>query len=978
MRKKKRVFNNLDMDKVCHHCQKSNAKYEYFKCGKSDCGNYYCSRCIRKYDEKKSFKPSDPCYACRKICRCQTCKQNANNQAVNHNYINIDLDNLEENKNLVKIDDFFIVENEVPEEEEFELEANLEEEKKSNSDHQTTFKIENAEFNNALSSNIIIPNTNLSSNSKSNFISEEEKTKNYVKSVENLKLNSNNKIYKITPCIICNEDKSALSSEHGSNIYPSTMINILSFRSLEEFVYYLKHYFNTKIAESESDSLPSPEYQKSFSDFQEYYLNYFNKYYKKDYVFKSVKIICKGCFDSQLKESNGFNNIFNSLHIGHNSSYNLKKDQLKKLKEDQKNKKMQKNVTVINTNEKKIIKIPNDEIMENSTMNKDFNNQSVKSIPNNGYRSASGINPTPIFNPSSSIMGGNDSNRGTPNLAKLIEMLNNTKSNQLIQGILKNLGGGNIGNMGNLGNLHGANPGQNSNSNPNSLNNFNQFLSSGSDGLGNINKLLDNNLKQNENEGSTVNKMFSENNPPNLNPFSSDPMNVTNIIMNFDQNKPNSGNINGYMNNVLEELRKQFFCIQYYSLIQKLFISYIFKNLEMFIEQISKNQSLGEFVMNNMVSSLPKSMASLEGNSNELQNVIQNLNEQMSLLKNINNYGVNLTSSLNSNFEDLKNNGIKIFKSMDPNLHNSLTNNLNNLINTANNNNNSPKDNSIGNQIEKSQIVNTHVNENMNKSQSNAQAASNPPTLPQNLKNPISSFESIMNNLNGLHNITSPNQLSSLMNIGQLGGLNQLNQISNFHGQQNKGVSSPQNHKPSSPSPSNVSGNTNQNPTTNKSTIPGLNELMSSTSPNQNLLNMLSNLNNLNSLNKNPLQQQNLPNHPLLGNLLSMPLNPLASLSGLPLNSLSGLGGLGNLNPLNGLGNLGGLPNLGGLGGLSGLGGLGGLGNLNLGGLNSNLLSMGMNPSLNTMEMFGQNNFMHGGMGMNSANESNPIIIINF
>jgi hypothetical protein len=65
-----------------------------------------------------------------------------------------------------------------------------------------------------------------------------------------------------------------------------------------------------------------------------------------------------------------------------------------------------------------------------------------------------------------------------------------------------------------------------------------------------------------------------------------DMMNVTNIIMNFEQNK---NPVISYVVNVLEDLKKQIVSIQYYSLLQKLFISYIFKNLESFSEQVNNN-----------------------------------------------------------------------------------------------------------------------------------------------------------------------------------------------------------------------------------------------------------------------------------------------------------------------------------------------------------------------------------------------------
>lgn len=49
------------------------------------------------------------------------------------------------------------------------------------------------------------------------------------------------------------------------------------------------------------------------------------------------------------------------------------------------------------------------------------------------------------------------------------------------------------------------------------------------------------------------------------------------------------------MGNVVEELKKQMQVIQYYSLLQKLFISYVFKQLEGHIENATKNNQQNNF-----------------------------------------------------------------------------------------------------------------------------------------------------------------------------------------------------------------------------------------------------------------------------------------------------------------------------------------------------------------------------------------------
>jgi len=100
-------------------------------------------------------------------------------------------------------------------------------------------------------------------------------------------------------------------------------------------------------------------------------------------------------------------------------------------------------------------------------------------------------------------------------------------------------------------------------------------------------------------------------------------VNVTNIIMNFDK-----APILNYMMNVLEDLKKQIVAIQYYSLLQKLFISYIFKNLEVLMEQISNNQmiinnpSIHDFNPNTQFNNILSKSGSGQNVSKGLENVL--------------------------------------------------------------------------------------------------------------------------------------------------------------------------------------------------------------------------------------------------------------------------------------------------------------------------------------------------------------------
>ena len=122
--------------------------------------------------------------------------------------------------------------------------------------------------------------------------------------------------------------------------------------------------------------------------------------------------------------------------------------------------------------------------------------------------------------------------------------------------------------------------------------------------------------------------------------------------MNVDQNKQNN---NQYISTLIDDLKKQIFSIQFYSLIQRNFISYIFKNLEIFIDQITNNQVMNELVVNNLVKLLPKSP-----NLNITSDCLNNINEQVGILRKINLLGSNVTSSLNANFEEIKNSGYRL------------------------------------------------------------------------------------------------------------------------------------------------------------------------------------------------------------------------------------------------------------------------------------------------------------------------------
>jgi hypothetical protein len=108
----------------------------------------------------------------------------------------------------------------------------------------------------------------------------------------------------------------------------------------------------------------------------------------------------------------------------------------------------------------------------------------------------------------------------------------------------------------------------------------------------------------------------------------------------------------------LEEIKKNFFNQQYDNLLQKLFLSYIFSNLETFLGQLMKTQLLCDKMTENIK--------------------CENINEQLFLLKNMYSYGGNLIKELSSNINQLKANANKIFRDEISDINESInSNNIN-------------------------------------------------------------------------------------------------------------------------------------------------------------------------------------------------------------------------------------------------------------------------------------------------------------
>jgi hypothetical protein len=111
-------------------------------------------------------------------------------------------------------------------------------------------------------------------------------------------------------CIICEN----YVSQNNSN-------EILKFKTLEDFLFFSKHFLQPH---ENYFNLSSENCKKSVDSFEDQYQMH-QKYYKNDYTFKSVKYMCKLCFQKTLNQENGFYILFNSLHISNSilNSFNF-------------------------------------------------------------------------------------------------------------------------------------------------------------------------------------------------------------------------------------------------------------------------------------------------------------------------------------------------------------------------------------------------------------------------------------------------------------------------------------------------------------------------------------------------------------------------------------------------------------------------------------------------------------------------------
>jgi hypothetical protein len=856
-RTKKEKTNTMDYI-LCHLCNKTDHSSTMVTCSNSVCGVSFCFTCIKKNAPNEEYysslkasaekKLSWVCYVCNKSCACKFCKiSKSESKNNNNNIITIPNSRFLEEKNEVKIDDYVIYEGEGP-----ENESEFDEEDKENKE-----KIINNDLLN-------LSNCNDSSfQAKKNEI---HKINSVVQNVESLGFKSNVNKNITRKCVCCERTDIVLNE-------------LLKFKTVEEFSIYFKNEFERKGANLTTDPIAFEE-NRNIMNVMSPSLNNILKL-----NLKSVKYLCKNCLVSKLNTKNGFDDIYKALEVNiilETSKYSNLERKIEEIIPSN-----------INNNSQNSF---NDAIKIKS----DISEFDASGGNNSRYNSNNIVSNTPI-----------NMNENNALLKQLIEMQNSLNSRTQTINTL---------NMNNQ--LHNINQGINTKDSPDSFNplyrNFNKLVEG-------INSFNSKNLDHNQNVVNNVsnltgmltnfydsaNKDVKDNlahpkenesilgentmEAKNDEEKKDDGLNVTNIIMNFD-NQAQKNPVLSYMMNVLDDLKKQIVNIQYYSMLQRMFISYIFKNLEVFMEQIVNNQGFNEIAKNNpgLISNFgnlteiqntpiyQKMMSANMGNPSTSCSAANNLNEMlkkvnpeecggrnpMDLLKNLtgglpNNSGLNNNSNSNSNSNNITNTNSA------SNMMSTNNNNMNNNVNNVNNNTGSSNINQM-NQNSSQQNKNISPAYALNPVQMNSNQTNQNALLDQllkrsqggnNIMNP--NLVSMMGSLNGnmgmsmglgnIPNLSNMSSLNNLPNMSSVSNLNSLNGIPNLSGMGSSLQGMPM--MPGLGSMNNLNHNINN-----------INNMSNMGNLNHNLNNNM----NLNSMgNFNSLSNMNLPNPGLFN--LNMP-----------------------------------------------------------------------------------------------------------
>jgi hypothetical protein len=551
---------------TCHFCKKYESTSAMIVCSNDLCKEPFCYSCAKKimsntYESQDLLnrlrnnieeRLSWVCFICTQSCVCKVCKKDTgvieseNKSKPLGNIITIPNMNFQTQvgptENVVKIEDFVIYEQEGP-----ENESDVEDDVDSNQ--------------------------NISPAQIQQRRNETQKIKNIVQNVEELAYKPNVSRNILRKCVSC--DRSDL-----------LITELLKFKQIEEFVVYFKYIFEKRAGSMTTDAEMFEKNRLMFNSLA----NNLIKVIKC--TLKSVKYLCKHCLFSKLNENEGIYHIYRAMEI-HNilDSYQepVKKDLPSiqsavslGLSSDKKSGNIHTNSSIPPSQNQKV------KVEENFIMNQISDNLKMPKV-----EEASTNQQAQEIDPISMMLGGSGFNMPTnsPGSSQILQQLMDAQNNLNPQMSLPN--------MSQILNTQSNNPN-------NLMSNFSKIV----EGISSFNNKhlthnqnLVNNVTQltgvlsNYLEGENKEKNNEADQEQNDTEKKEDGMNVTNIIMNFDNQQKNP--VLSYMMNVLDELKKQIVSIQYYSLLQKFFISYIFKNLEVFMDQVggasNQGSGMGEF-----------------------------------------------------------------------------------------------------------------------------------------------------------------------------------------------------------------------------------------------------------------------------------------------------------------------------------------------------------------------------------------------
>ena len=261
-----------------------------------------------------------------------------------------------------------------------------------------------------------------------------------------------------------------------------------------------------------------------------------------------------------------------------------------------------------------------------------------------------------------------------------------------------------------------------------------------------------------------------------------------------DENSNSSNSMISYMMTIIEDLKKQINVIQYYTQLQKYFINYIMKYLELFMEQISNQNYLNEQKGNYFSNQIPNLFQMPMPNLNNMNPPVMNIIKQMPIIP-INTTtiipGLNIPNipslNLNQNNNDDKKESNKntnfnlMFQQNNQNSNIPLKiNGLNPMINNI----------SIPNLHEQNMFAQIKNSQNSNLNKMNSQFIPNQNNNNPNLNNPIPNIpnqlfpqfnlnnqsinpQNLFFNTQNNNNNNNDNNMST--NINNLGNINNLN-----------------------------------------------------------------------------------------------------------------------------------------------------------------------------------------------------------